>query len=65
MLLKICLKVLVVVWKKLQTSYYFLLFYPVIPTVKLFCLGVVTCRIYLGITSYHNFDQQLGDHWSP
>lgn len=43
----------------------FLLFYSAILTMRLLCLRVMACRIYSSITSYQNFDQQLGDHWGP
>lgn len=43
----------------------FLLFYSAIPAMRLLCLRVMACRIYPSITSYQNFDQQLGDHWNP
>lgn len=50
---------------RLRKSSCFLLFYSAMPTMRLLCLGVMACRIYSSITSNQNFDQQLGDHWSP
>lgn len=49
----------------LRKAPYLLLFYSAIPTMRLLCLRVMACRIYSSITSCQNFDQQLGDHWSP